>query len=684
MIQNAFDAVKERIAHEIINKNLDPEEYQEILGKMYSIELRLEEREDGIWFICKDDGVGMTKGIIERYFLESGASKRHEILELERQCEAKGFHLSRTGQFGIGVLSYFMVAEKVIVKTKRLQHTGYEEGNLATWQFEINGRYDFGELKKADQNIVGTEISLKIRKGQFSDITEWSHSVFPPFLKSMIKKTPCMVNYSSIGSKPFNIQKLSNWTTSEDEIRTEIGDQFRLAQEYKWTPAYLTSKLQARQIAQEEHISQKAFSQMMASIKFLKTEGKIGKIGKFRIFVPYFDLKMGPCLYYLFEDLDTTSCTAHRVFEADFWIPHYQDLKTSLKGIEINSQLDFFDQVSRLGKFDNCHIEMDIETMNDPMELSVSRHKLNLQEIYSETLDEILNEIVQLLGNHQSMFNNCYATLNSFKMNFESIEPYWAFNFTKSQYEWTKIDFHFFKASNISKPHSGDVFRNDQIQQMNVLRGLGLNDLDYFNEFGDNLILGMNPSNDSEKGLWFDHSAIIGLKPESRIESKNGEGIIVLNCPPEWKNILMNSWSIDHDMISFINQNHELFRFFTSEPVSLGPAIDYAEMFDKSINKLSTKSEAVNFLVHLIRNVTLNLHWLVLCERNDKSMVKLFEKSEVTEILVTNGVVVSKITPEGVNNMSELDVSRYAPSIVSDDYTIFAVDDGDISNKEGE
>ncbi len=125
LLQNAFDAVKEQIAWELINnwelfdKHLDPAERLEQLGRMMAIDISLVREKDGLWLVCKDQGVGMTKEIIEQYFLQSGVSKRHEIKELERECRRKGFYLGRTGQFGIGVLSYFMLAEKIVITTRR-------------------------------------------------------------------------------------------------------------------------------------------------------------------------------------------------------------------------------------------------------------------------------------------------------------------------------------------------------------------------------------------------------------------------------------------------------------------------------------------------------------------------------------------------------------------------------------
>jgi len=68
LLQNAFDAVKEEIAYQIINKDWDVKEHLRRLQEQATIEVSLEKQPDGIWLICRDPGVGMTRGIIEKFF----------------------------------------------------------------------------------------------------------------------------------------------------------------------------------------------------------------------------------------------------------------------------------------------------------------------------------------------------------------------------------------------------------------------------------------------------------------------------------------------------------------------------------------------------------------------------------------------------------------------------------------
>ncbi len=81
--------------------------------------MRLEAIDGTHWFICTDTGVGMTKAIIRDHFLINGTARRHDLLALERRCKQAGFLLGRTGELGIGALTYFMLADQVILRTRR-------------------------------------------------------------------------------------------------------------------------------------------------------------------------------------------------------------------------------------------------------------------------------------------------------------------------------------------------------------------------------------------------------------------------------------------------------------------------------------------------------------------------------------------------------------------------------------
>jgi hypothetical protein len=123
LLQNGFDAVRERIARHRLEESCDPE----LLSQLYAVELKLEKIDNEFWLICKDQGAGMNKQIINDHLLVSGASRRTDLLTLSRRCETAGFYLERTAKFGIGVLSYFMLSDHIAINTKRCQIAGDSE-----------------------------------------------------------------------------------------------------------------------------------------------------------------------------------------------------------------------------------------------------------------------------------------------------------------------------------------------------------------------------------------------------------------------------------------------------------------------------------------------------------------------------------------------------------------------------
>jgi len=135
LIQNSFDAVRELVAYQRLRRPQPADRgLEEELSRLHRVELRLEQRNDGFWLICSDTGVGMNKQIIEKHLLVSGQSRRHDIAALERRCLEAGFTTGRTGQFGIGVLSYFMIADRLRLATRRAAEP--KDGEAHGWTFE--------------------------------------------------------------------------------------------------------------------------------------------------------------------------------------------------------------------------------------------------------------------------------------------------------------------------------------------------------------------------------------------------------------------------------------------------------------------------------------------------------------------------------------------------------------------
>lgn len=74
--------------------------------------------------VFQDNGVGMSRKIVENYFMRVGRSYyRSPEFDAERaRLKKRGVELEATSQFGIGILSCFMVADRFEVETYRAGH----------------------------------------------------------------------------------------------------------------------------------------------------------------------------------------------------------------------------------------------------------------------------------------------------------------------------------------------------------------------------------------------------------------------------------------------------------------------------------------------------------------------------------------------------------------------------------
>src|SRR5690606_37408251 len=168
IVQNSLDAIKVQMAYKILEDDIKTEAELQQLETKFNINLNVTLEDKEYWITCQDNGVGMDKEVLKKCFLVGGATKRHELLELERKCKKKGHNLEITGQFGIGVLSYFMIADKMIIKTNKSFQSGNQDGN--GWEFEINGLSDFGELRKTELESNGTIVKLRVKKELVSQL----------------------------------------------------------------------------------------------------------------------------------------------------------------------------------------------------------------------------------------------------------------------------------------------------------------------------------------------------------------------------------------------------------------------------------------------------------------------------------------------------------------------------------
>jgi signal transduction histidine kinase len=140
LLRNSVDAC--RFRKELLEKrrlNLNPEIVFQLTADRNSI-------------IVTDNGIGMDKDIIERYFTKIGKS-------FYRSPDFFGKEVSFTpvSELGIGILSCFMIANKIVVDTKM--------DDSDPLLIEIDDVSDYFLTRGGERNDTGTTITLFLKEG---------------------------------------------------------------------------------------------------------------------------------------------------------------------------------------------------------------------------------------------------------------------------------------------------------------------------------------------------------------------------------------------------------------------------------------------------------------------------------------------------------------------------------------
>ncbi len=143
----------------------------------------------------KDNGIGMTPGIIENFFLKAGKSLYKS--NAYRYSNSQFFH---AGQFGLGVFSAFMLTSQINVKTVHMKNTLQE----SYFTVKRNSRYARTEtMLLQESKESGTQIEFKI-----------DDNVNLPDLENFIQRT--FIRPDNIGLKIFVNEKEINLLTLPD------------------------------------------------------------------------------------------------------------------------------------------------------------------------------------------------------------------------------------------------------------------------------------------------------------------------------------------------------------------------------------------------------------------------------------------------------------------------------------
>lgn len=153
LLQNAIDACNER---EEIERKKGNDKYQ---PQIY-VEIDYDQDE----FRITDNGLGMTEDVIINYFLVSGASFRNSEFWEDKFVQDGKSRVARTGKFGIGVLSAFLLGSYVEVITRSVyERLGYS--------FKIEMGRDNINIERKDVPI-GTTLVIHSTKEILNEVVQ--------------------------------------------------------------------------------------------------------------------------------------------------------------------------------------------------------------------------------------------------------------------------------------------------------------------------------------------------------------------------------------------------------------------------------------------------------------------------------------------------------------------------------
>ena len=371
-----------------------------------------------------------------------------------------------------------------------------------------------------------------------------------------------------------------------------------------------------------------AIDEAIGIVDFLYDEGEIKQIGKYRIFIPYFKLPSGNnSFYYLKEDRDDIDHKLKRLNDGYYWIPNFDRINFSLKGIKI--QLNHPFKYSYNIIIPSAYIEVDIDKTNDSA-VSVSRHLLKLDNTYGDLINFINDKLLSLILLNQDLFNNTYNSINKKFVGALDGETYWTDGVYEADMHWNKIEFPFIKG------YMKGTYQNVKLRAIAPITSFfGYDSLKPKFDFRQMYQLGIafnrTVLNKKTKTFYFP----IAIKFLDRCIENSCLNYI--EFPQELNQLIF--FLEEKDII--ISVNSHLFKYYDDKTYLMFEN----RILDIDINDLTTKNTCFTFLILCVNNYRKD-NWLGLCEKygsiiqfafNQLNIENLYGLSNDGFILVANG-----------------------------------------------
>ena len=186
--------------------------------------IRIEPDKDNRTLKIIDNGIGMTEEeVVENIGTIAQSGTKAFLKQLEENKNSDAPEL--IGQFGVGFYSAFMVADKVVIETKK----SASDAPAVRWESTGSGSYDIRESEKTD---AGTEITVFLKENDALYLEEWKISEiihkYSDFIAYPIIVPHVTVNEDkteTVEDKVLNSQK-AIWLRKPSEITEEEYQSF--------------------------------------------------------------------------------------------------------------------------------------------------------------------------------------------------------------------------------------------------------------------------------------------------------------------------------------------------------------------------------------------------------------------------------------------------------------------------
>ncbi len=198
LISNASDAC-DKLRYEALQN-------EALLGDDPDLKINLSFDTDVRTLTIRDNGIGMSREeLIENLgtIAHSGTSK---LMDQLKEAQGKDA-VNLIGQFGVGFYSVFMVADKVIVKTRKA-------GDEKAWKWTSDGRGSY-EIEEVLKDSRGTEIEIHLKEdaGEF---------LLEERLKQVVKKYSDHINFPILLGEGADAPQINSgsalWMRAKDQI----------------------------------------------------------------------------------------------------------------------------------------------------------------------------------------------------------------------------------------------------------------------------------------------------------------------------------------------------------------------------------------------------------------------------------------------------------------------------------